>query len=111
MRTVILAVLSTSTLAAFAAIAAQGKLPQQSRHALVVARVKEPRNLRRMRTSSAQIEDALRRAAIYERSVALHADDPVARYEAMVARRLPMGSSMSVDVIASGTRDAQQNST
>jgi hypothetical protein len=78
MRTVFLAVMSTTTLMAMAAIAAQSKWRPRSRHAVAVARVEEPRAVRQIRSSNARIEDAVRRAAIYERSIALYADDPAA---------------------------------
>jgi hypothetical protein len=94
---VIFEVLSGSAFMALAAIAAQGKLTQQSRRAGVVARIEEPRNVRQIRFPNAQTEDAVRRTAIYERRIALHGDDPAARP--------PKEKSMAVDAMVNNTRN------
>jgi hypothetical protein len=86
MRTVVFAVLSTSTLVALVAIAAQSKWPRRSMRALVVARVDEPFAARQLRTSKAQLEDAIPRAATYERSIGC-ATDPAARSAAIAESR------------------------
>jgi len=88
-------------------MATQCRWPRRPALVLCVARLDEPSTARQMRTSTAQLDDAVRRAAIYEYSIR-RVDDPAARNEAMVATRLPMGSSMTMDAMAKGSRDEQR---
>jgi hypothetical protein len=108
MRTEFFAVLSTATLVAIATVVTHDKWPQRSRHAVVVARVEKPHLLRAIRNSNAPLEDAVRRARIFERSIAMRVSDQAGRYEAMVATGLPGRSSKNVHALLDGTRDDQQ---